>query len=85
MGGQDESKGEYIRERKFPEKGAAKKISEKGRGRTRTLKEESEQCIILCISDFLGRTCIKAFYLHILSYQVFLPYSRPRVRPSLVV
>ena len=28
MGGQDESKGEYIRERKFPEKGAAKKISE---------------------------------------------------------
>ena len=28
MGGQDESRGEYIRERKFPEKGAAKKISE---------------------------------------------------------
>ena len=42
MGGQDESRGEYMRERKFPEKGAAKKISEKGRGRTRTLKEESE-------------------------------------------
>ena len=83
--GQDESRGEYIRERKFPEKGVARKISEKGRDRTKTLKEESEQCIILCIISLLGCTCIKAFYLHILSYQVFLPYSQPRVRSSLVV
>ena len=62
MGGQDESRGEYIRERKFLEKGIqAEKYQKKGRGRTRTLKEESEQCIILCISGLLGRTCIKAF------------------------
>ena len=76
MGGQDESRVEYIRERKFPEKGIqAKKISEKGRGRTRTLKEKSEQCIILCINGLLKRTCIKAFtyiFDHIKSFFLIL-------------
>ena len=56
------SRIEYIRKRKVPEKRDSEtSIRKKRRVKRRTLREESEQCIFLCISSLLGQSCIRIF------------------------
>ena len=50
--------GEYIKKREFSKKGIQKKKSiRKRRVKRRTLREECEQCILLCNIGLLKQTC----------------------------
>ena len=59
MDGGDVMEVEVYKKREEHWKEGSEKRERKLEGKT--LKEESEQCIILCINGLLGRTCIKAF------------------------
>ena len=85
MDGRDMMKVEVYKKRGEHWKGDRKKRREEKEREGRTLREESEQYYFLYKLNLLGSTCVEPDTHLLLNSNLILPFSCPRVEPTIVV
>ena len=85
MDGRDMIEVEVYKKREEHWKGDRKKRREEKEREGRTLREESEQYYFLYKLSLLGSTCVELDTHLLLNSNLILPFSCPRVEPTVVV